>query len=67
MMAISRPPLTAQASAMERSVLLSVPVIMLPALRSQMKCSSGKPRTPGKKRLKRGSMQVRAMSGNSLA
>ena len=54
MMAISRPPLMAQASASERMVLLNGPVMMLPALRSQMKYSSGRPRTPGKKRFRRG-------------
>jgi hypothetical protein len=36
MMAISLPPLTAHASDNERIVLLSGPVITLPALRSQM-------------------------------
>ena len=35
------PPLIAQASASERMVLLSGPVMMLPALRSQMNCSAG--------------------------
>ena len=67
MRAISLPPLTAQASASERSVLLSGPVMMLPALRSQMNCSSGTPSISGISRFRRGSMQVRATSGKESA
>src|SRR6266480_7926817 len=63
-MAISLPPLTAQASASERMVLLSGPVMMLPALRSQMNCSSGTPSISGTSRFRRGSMQVNATRGS---
>ena len=48
-MAISRPPLTAHASASERMVLLNGPVMMLPALRSQMNSSAGSASAFGKK------------------
>src|SRR5439155_1803756 len=66
-MAISLPPLTAQASASERRVLLSGPVMRLPALRSQMNCSSGTPSISGISRFRRGSMQVNATSGSESA
>ena len=51
MMAISLPPLMAQASASDRMVLLNGPVMMLPALRSQMNCSLGNASTFGEKRV----------------
>jgi hypothetical protein len=41
--------------------------MMLPALRSQMKLSAGKPITPGNNLFNRGSMHVMATTGNSLA
>ncbi len=50
-MAISRPPLTAHASASERMVLVNGPVMMLPALRSQMNSSAGNASAFGKKRV----------------
>ncbi len=65
MMAISLPPLTAQAKASERMVLESGPVMMLPALRNQMKSSASTPSTFGKSAFNRGSMQVRATTGSS--
>src|SRR5262249_20605780 len=58
-------PFTAQASASERIVLLVELVITLPALRSQINCSSGIPSTSGNNGFKRGSMQLKATSGNS--
>src|SRR5438034_2425570 len=67
MRAISLPPLTAQARASERTVLLSGPVMMFPALRSQMNCSSGSPSISGISRFRRGSMQVSATSGSASA
>ena len=67
MMAISLPPFTAHASASERMVLLNGLVMMLPALRSQMNCSPGKPSAFGKNAFRRGSMHVSAMTGNSSA
>ena len=67
MMAISRPPLTAQASASDRMVLLNGPVMMLPALRSQMKSSAGNASAFGKKAFSRGSMHVSAMTGSASA
>ena len=48
MMAISLPPLTAQASASDRMVLLNGAVMMLPALRSQMNSSAGNASAFGK-------------------
>src|SRR5438093_4731427 len=65
MTAISLPPFTAQAMASERIVLLSGPVMMLPALRSQMNCSPGRARTFGNNALSRGSMHVSATTGSS--
>src|SRR5437867_7629827 len=65
--AISLPPLTAQARASERMVLLSGPVMMLPAFRSQMNWFSGTPSAPGIKELSRGSIQVSATMGSSSA
>ena len=58
------PPLIEHASARERIVLLVGLVMMLPALRSQMNCSSGSPNTSGMSGLRRGSMQVSATTGS---
>src|SRR5437879_5131530 len=66
-MAISLPPLTAQARASERMELLSGPVMMLPAFRSQMNWLSGTPSAPGINVLSRGSMHVSATMGSSSA
>ncbi len=55
MIAISFPPFTAHASASDRIVLLIVPVIRLPAFRSQMNCSAGNPSTLGNSAFNRGS------------
>ena len=65
--AISLPPLTAQASASDRIVLLNGAVMMLPAFRSQMNCSPGKPSTFGNNEFNRGSTQVSAITGSSLS
>ena len=65
MMAISLPPLTAHASASDRMVLLNGPVMMLPALRSQMNCSAGNASAFGKIAFNRGSTHVSAMTGSS--
>src|SRR6266536_802011 len=65
--AISLPPLTAQASVSERIVLLSGPVMILPALRSEMNCSSGTPSISGMSRFRRGSMHVSATMGSASA
>jgi hypothetical protein len=67
MIAISLPPLTTQASANDRIVLLSGPVMMFPALRSQMNCSLGTPSTSGSRLLSRTSMHVSATTGSSLS
>ena len=67
MMAISLPPFTAHASASERMVLLNGPVMMLPALRSQMNCSAGNASAFGNSAFNRGSMHVSAMTGSSSA
>ena len=66
MIAISFAPLIAQASAIERMVLLIGPVSTLPAFRSQMNCSSGNPSASGMNRFSRGSMQVSAATGSAL-
>ena len=67
MIAISRPPLTTHASASERTVLLSGPVMRLPALRSQMNDSSGNPSARGTSAFSRGSMHVSTMAGSASA
>ena len=67
MMAISFPPLIAHAIASDRMVLLSGPVMIFPALRSQMNCSFGTPSTSGSSGFSRTSMHVSATTGNSLS
>ena len=63
----SRAPFTAHASDNDRIVLLVGPVMMLPALRSQMNLSSGTPSRSGMSLLSRASMHVSAASGSESA
>src|SRR4051812_15578403 len=67
MMAISLPPLMATERANVRVIELIGSKMILPALRSQINLSSGMPRTFGKWRFSRGSMQVSATIGKSDA
>ena len=65
MMAISLPPLTTQARASERIVLLSGPVMMLPAFRSQMNWSLGIPITSGSSGFRSSGVWVTGSSSRS--